>query len=94
MAERPNYVPPLWTQDWEHSWVSKTPMRVLALLVIPTIIVVVVALRFFLVADAVDGAICSAIGVGGVIQAAVYAPRALRAAKVAPPDGEQHGGHT
>lgn len=81
MAERPDYVPRTWTRGPlnRHFW--SNPTRVFAWLVVTPFGFVVVALLNFLAGGTVVGVLLL-LGAGiSAIQAAIYAPRALRAVR-------------
>jgi hypothetical protein len=81
MAQRPDYVPRMWTRGRlnRHFWES--PTRVFAwLLVAPFGFVLVAALNLIVGATVVGVIVllCAAVSIG---QAVIYAPRALRAVR-------------
>jgi hypothetical protein len=81
MAERPDYLPRTWTRvplD-RHFWAS--PTHVFAWLVVAPFGFVVVAALNLIVGSTVVGAIVLLCAVVSIVQAAIYAPRALRAVR-------------
>ncbi len=79
MVERPNYVPRTWTRGALNRRFWSSPKRVFAWLVVTPFGFVAVAALQFVAGDTLLGVLFAVgAGVNGA-QAAIYAPRALRA---------------
>jgi len=79
MAERPDYVPRMWTRGRlnRHFWES--PTRVFAWLLVAPFGFIGVAALNLIVGATVVGVIVLLCAVVAIVQAAIYAPRALHA---------------
>jgi hypothetical protein len=83
MVERPSYVPRTWTRGALNRRFWSSPKRVFAWLVVTPFGFVAVAALQFMAGDAILGVLFAVgAGVSGA-QAAIYAPRALRAVRSA-----------
>jgi hypothetical protein len=88
MAERPDYVPRLWTQGPVNRRFQSSPRRVLVWLVVVAVFGIVLTTALF--AAGPQGRFPYVMGVAtviGVLNALIYGPRAYRAMRrVSPPE--------
>lgn len=81
MAERPDYVPRMWTRGRLNRQFWASPTRVFAWLVVAPFGCLIVAALNLIVGATVIGVVLLLCAVVSIRQAAIYAPRALRAVR-------------
>lgn len=80
MAQRPDYVPSMWTQGSMNRWFQTDPRRVVAWFIVAPAVAVLVAAGLLL-SGSFLGWLAALAAVALLWQAMVYLPRALRAAR-------------